>query len=63
MLSAKWELIFRELFVGLAFLLILIFLLSRSQFFRRVMQKNDTSAIEKTAMAAVAKARLGKVPG
>lgn len=52
MLFTKWELIFRELFVGLAFLLIFFFLLSRAGFFRSVMQKNDTSAIEKMAMAA-----------
>jgi two-component system sensor histidine kinase LytS len=52
MLFTKWELIFRELFVGLAFLVLLVFLLSRGQFFRNVMQKNATSALEKMAMAA-----------
>ncbi len=51
MLFTKWELIFRELFVGLAFLLIMIFLLSRAKFFRSVMLKKDTSAPEKVAIA------------
>jgi two-component system sensor histidine kinase LytS len=51
MLFARWELIFNQLFVGLALMLILIFLLSRAKLFRNIMQKSETTLTEKGAIA------------